>query len=339
MNLGPQRYRETVTRLPIIALDRRQQLANNPQDLAIIQLNEAVPEINQIELNNTLSAGHCDPSTVTITAWNLERGRYWAKAVDLIQSSPALKTSDILLLSEMDYGMARSHNHHTTRDMAKSLQMNYAYAIEFLELSLGSDAEQIQYQGVQNTCGYHGNAILSRYPLTQLQLLRFPGIEKWYQSDQCRLGGRIALLADVQLGQYTVTVVSLHFESGWHSGSEREQQSQWLVETLKPISAQHPIIIGGDFNAVPSSKPISIFRSAGYLVDDINDLATPTLQQIESDRVTLVKHHIDYILTYGLPTSAYSQPAQVVIGEWYGEGHFQMLSDHAAVTLKITLPH
>ena len=86
--------------------------------------------------------------------------------------------------------------------------MNYAYGVEFLELTGGELEERKLYPGA-NEWGYHGNAILSRYPLRDVRMLRFPGIEKWYdgrraptkaEQVQKRLGGRMALFATVNAG-------------------------------------------------------------------------------------------------------------------------------------------
>ena len=54
---------------------------------------------------------------------------------------PALRDPDLIFLGEMDLGMARSANKHTTREMAAALKMNYAYGVEFLEFT-GGEAEE-----------------------------------------------------------------------------------------------------------------------------------------------------------------------------------------------------
>ena len=136
----------------------------------------------------------------------MERGRHWEGGARLIRETEALRDPDILLLGEMDLGMARSGNAHTTRALATALGMNYAYGVEFLELTGGELEERKLYPG-ENEWGYHGNAILSRYPLRNVRMLRFPGIEKWYEGKganesekvQKRLGGRMALFATVRL--------------------------------------------------------------------------------------------------------------------------------------------
>ena len=53
---------------------------------------------------------------IRIGAWNLERGRDWRAAAEVIRE----RTLDIVLLSEMDYGMSRSGQTHTTQQLAKS---------------------------------------------------------------------------------------------------------------------------------------------------------------------------------------------------------------------------
>ncbi len=338
INSSPAHLTQSVSSLPPIPLSTRQWLVDNPERLTAEQLNHRIPELNLIEVENTVVTPPADPTEMlTIVAWNLERGRYWSEAVELIQTAPELKDPDLLLLSEMDYGMARSNNRHTTREVARALDLNYAYVIEFLELTLGSAAERQRCQGQSNTHGFHGNAILSRYPLHAVRALRFPGIQRWYDSDQQRIGGRVVLMADIQVRQRILTVTSVHLESGLNHGDVRDQQSRDLVEELDQLGDEHHIIVGGDFNAAPSSRAMQIFRAADFTVDTTNDCTTPTLQDSVNGQISLVSYHVDYILTRGIPAESVVSPA-IVIGQFGTDQSRDMISDHAAIAIKISLP-
>ena len=203
---SPRTSGKTVASLRRISVDRRAALERNSEGRSVDALQRLIPEIDEIEVWNGAAPARPGKS-LRVVAWNMERGRHWEGGVRLIRESEALRDPDILLMGEMDLGMARSANAHTTRELAKALGMNYAYGVEFLELTGGEIEERKLYPG-EDEWGYHGNAILSRYPLRNVRMLRFPGIEKWYEGKganeaekaQKRLGGAWRF-RDVDLGR------------------------------------------------------------------------------------------------------------------------------------------
>ncbi|WP_156384749.1 hypothetical protein [Devosia sp. Root413D1] len=74
---------------------------------------------------------------LTVAAWNLERCYNVEKSAAVLQREGA----ELVLLSEVDNGMARTGQRHTSRDIAVELGMNYAFGVEFLELELGAEVE------------------------------------------------------------------------------------------------------------------------------------------------------------------------------------------------------
>mmetsp|Transcript_32952 Transcript_32952/g.55854 ORF Transcript_32952/g.55854 Transcript_32952/m.55854 type:complete len:100 (-) Transcript_32952:2189-2488(-) len=88
---------------------------------------EVMPMLNIPEFGNdfvTESASDQTLSRLTIAEWNAERGTNWHVLPNFIPNA------DIIILNEMDWGMARSSNNHTIRSMANSLRMNYAYGVD-----------------------------------------------------------------------------------------------------------------------------------------------------------------------------------------------------------------
>lgn len=330
-------FTQTVPVLRQIDPIRRNWLRDDPEQRSLADLNAAIPEINEIELDNTLSEATAGP-ILRVAAWNLERGRHWREAAQLWQEQPSLQRIDVLCLSEMDYGMARSGNYNTTRELARALGMNYAYGVEFLELSGGTPEEQHLYP-TADALAYHGNAILSRLPLRNVRLLRFSGIEKWYGSGEQRLGGRIGLLAEVAVSDRWITIASLHLESGRDDSNDitRLQQGQLLLQALAPLGSDAPIILGGDFNAVATAPVMQQFRAAGFTLDSSNDLSNSTYQVWVDGRIEFGYNHIDYILTRGLKVVPSSASPAVILAAYPWEPTGKMLSDHAIVTVAIRL--
>lgn len=329
-----QRFTQTVSALPVLDRARRDELARNSEGRSPAELNQLVPEINAIELDNSLSQAAAG-NPLRLVAWNLERGRSWRQAAQLLQTHPALKDADVLLLSEMDHGMARAHNEHTTRELAQVLGMNYAFGVEFLQLSRGTPQEQAAY-AEDNAVGYHGNAILSRLPLQNLRLLRCPGIEKWYGSSEHRLGGRSAIVAEIQVGEQSVTLVSTHLESGPDDQPSRDREGQIILQEVA-MAGDRPVVVGGDFNSVPSAPVIEQFRAAGFQVEAANDLSQSTFQECVDGQIRPGRNHIDYLLVRGLPVARSRFSPAVVMGAYPCEPTGHLISDHAAVVVEVTL--
>lgn len=192
------------------------------------------------------------PRDFRVIAWNMERG------LDIKGSAKLLASydPDVILLSEMDNGMARTGQKHTVKRLAKRLGMYYLYGVEFLELELGSDIEREYANDDFNKKGFHGNAILSKMPIDKAAMLRFDDHGHWFGGQQVgghfgepRIGGRMALMAGLTTedGRH-ITVVSTHLESN-ADVAYRDKQMFDLVSTAEAFSLSGAaIIIGGDLN-------------------------------------------------------------------------------------------
>lgn len=341
----PRRTSRVVSHLRLVNKQRRVALEQNVEHRTPTELNRLIPEIDDLELFN--GAASASPrKTLRLIAWNTERGRFWREGARLIQQTPALRDPDIVLLGEMDLGMARSSNEHTTREMAAALRMNYAYGVEFLEFTGGELQERAQYPG-ENEWGYHGNAILSRYPLRNLRMLRFPGIEKWYDGKsygateaeqlQKRLGGRMAIFATVRLGR-DVTIVSTHLESSSRDSTARKVQMEMILEELRAYAKGGPVILGGDLNGVPTEPMFEGVRAAGFRLDDSNDMAGGTLQLLENGKVAVGDKYIDYLLIRGLRVVRDATSPKVIPAVSPLSASGTLLADHTIVTVKVELP-
>ena len=155
----------------------------------------------------------------------LDRGAH------LIELDVRESGADIVLATEMDLGMARSGQHHTTRDLAEALGMGYAFGVEFVELGTGDPYETGLFKNIPNMHGLHGNAILSRYEIENVALLPLDAGGQWFtdtpkNDGQLRIGGRIAMAA--QIGG--MTVVAAHYES--ESDAQGRADQTWRMLDL-----------------------------------------------------------------------------------------------------------
>lgn len=321
---------------------RYQQLA---EGVTPDMLHDSIPEINEVEVNNSYStkgSENLSEEGIQLVAWNTERGRYPEEYVKLIKEHPFLLSSPpaIIFLGEMDLGMARSYNLHTTKEMAERLEMNYAYGVEFLELTKGDSREKKEYEG-ENEWGYHGNAILSKYPLEDVRLIRFPGIEKWYVHDQQRLGGRMALFAKVKIEGHEIVLISTHLESGKEEVDEsmRVAMMKILLKELDQYAPTLPALLGGDLNTTMESDIFPALAQAGFEVEQANDLTSGTSQDFKGNRVHFSNRHIDYLCVRGFDIIQHAQSPSVIPAVYPpGDLRGKILGDHAIVNVRIQFP-
>jgi endonuclease/exonuclease/phosphatase family metal-dependent hydrolase len=201
--------------------------------------------MNAVEIGGSASADAPLAFPFTVAAWNLERCLFPEESAEHLRTTGA----PLVLLSEMDNGMARTGQRHTTAEIAAVLGMQYAYGVEFIELGLGSDTEREFCKDDVNEKGFHGNALLASVPLRRPFVERLWGERLWFTDggDQPRVGERIAIGGLVETEQGLFVAVSTHLESAT-TASYRERQVKELIDALDAAFPDLPILIGGDLN-------------------------------------------------------------------------------------------
>ena len=209
----------------------------------------SLPAMNAIQTGGTASAATL-PLQISVVAWNVERCLFPDENAGLL----APFTPDVVLLSEVDDGMARTAQKHTTADMAAALNMTYAFGVEFHELDLGGPTERVFCTDDFNARGWHGNAILSAVPFQAVTMIRLDDHGHWFASDeldadpdQPRVGGRMALAAILSWQTGAVCVVSTHLESN-ADADHRAVQFDRLLDAIDDFAPGLPVILGGDLN-------------------------------------------------------------------------------------------
>jgi endonuclease/exonuclease/phosphatase family metal-dependent hydrolase len=173
---------------------------------------------------------------LTVVTWNVERGTAYEAILSVLRHLDA----DILLLQEVDRGCRRTAYRDIARDLAHALEMNWVAAGEFQEIGEARGEE----------LAITGQAILSRFPLENPDVLRFRAQDRWRWSVnpvQPRRGGRIALTAR----SADLVLYNTHIESGGNNGLKRRQVAEILAHQARSTDAATPVLIAGDFNNAP----------------------------------------------------------------------------------------
>jgi endonuclease/exonuclease/phosphatase family metal-dependent hydrolase len=191
-------------------------------------------------------------------AWNLERGIQLDGQIEAFRYHPYLSTCDVLLLTETDVGMARSRNRAVAQELARSLNLHYAFVPCYLNLAKGSGLEY-QAEG-ENDLGLHGNAVLSRYPITRVRPIHLKNGTDKMAGREKRLGRQTALAADIEFTNYSVTVASVHLDA---NSSQRHRRDQ-MHDVIRGLETKLPVIIGGDWNTTTYNSSRAFHAIMGF---------------------------------------------------------------------------
>jgi hypothetical protein len=140
---------------------------------------------------------------IVVLAYNILRGFQVDAQLAAMLEDDLIPVPDVLLLSEVDRGCRRTDFRNIARDYAEALGYYYVYATEFVELPGFRDPDG----PFDPPLCEHGNAIVSRYPLGNVRQIRHAQNRRWYtppdfpNPDEPRLGGRVAVAADVKIGK------------------------------------------------------------------------------------------------------------------------------------------
>ena len=204
------------------------------------------------------------------------------------QQLDVLQPADVLILNEVDYGVTRTDYRDVARDLAKALNMNYAYGVEFLELdplNLGLEKVELEDKEAQAAIqksfdadksrylGMHGTAVLSRYPIRKASLRPLSVCYDWYASEKKeiskleagrRKGANVAFMEriarEIRRGGRTVLFVELAVPESptgaltvvaphLENKCKPGCRAKQAMQILDWIRTDHnPVILGGDLN-------------------------------------------------------------------------------------------
>ena len=171
------------------------------------------------------------PDSLRVLAYNVKHGRGNDGRVNLNRTAAVIRrlNPDVVALQEIDDRVDRSGNVNEPEALAQLTGLKYHAFGSFFD-----------YQG-----GQYGMAVLSRYPLTNVQNLRLPGGTE----------PRSSLIVTVDQGSRQFRLANVHF---YRTEAERLAQAQTLLKEIDEDPTL-PTIIAGDFNSTPDSPVLKLF--------------------------------------------------------------------------------
>lgn len=195
-----------------------------------------------------------------------------------------LKTADVIVLNEVDWGLKRTGYRAVVKELAEVLNMNWAYGVEFIEvdsISLGTEKlQQVKDKEVRQKLlaeiqvdkeklkALHGTVVLSRYPILDARLTPFRTIGyDWYAGEKKaldvlekgkRVGTEVAFLEkitrQIRRGGRTSLIVTLDVPD--------------LKEQKLTVAATH---------LESNAKPESRLKQFLELVSSLRDIHNPVI--------------------------------------------------------------
>jgi endonuclease/exonuclease/phosphatase family metal-dependent hydrolase len=213
-----------------------------------------------------------------------------AEALDAVNKQlEILKPTDLFILNEVDNGVTRTDYRDVARQLAQALKVNYAYAVEFLEidpLNLGLEKVNMEDKAAQEDIqksfepdksrylGLHGTAVLSRYPILKATVRPLPVCYDWFLGEkkeisklesgkraganlafmeritrEVRRGGRTTLIVELAVPESPTGAVTV-VAPHLETKCKPECRRKQMTEILGWIrSEKNPVILAGDLNS------------------------------------------------------------------------------------------
>lgn len=182
-------------------------------------------------------------SKLRVTAWNVERGTAYEGILKTLKYHPDISKSDIFLLTETDYGMARSGNRYVAKELAQDLNCHGAFVPAYINLEKGNGAEA-NVSG-ENTAGLQGHTILSRYPIIETRSVQLPNTKDHLAGKERQIGQETVLVANIETPIGSLLCAPIHL-AAHSSRRHRVWQMQHVLNYLETRPGSS--IIGGDWN-------------------------------------------------------------------------------------------
>jgi endonuclease/exonuclease/phosphatase family metal-dependent hydrolase len=196
---------------------------------------------------------------------------------------------DVLALQEADKETKRAGRHHVARELAETLQVNWAHAPAGIPRGVKPQTRQwwLDFEEPIDLYdpGDTGVALLSRFPLSDVARIDLP----WHE---CAWRPRLAMAATVSVRASKLRIVNAHVDPHAAVGGQLKQL-EVLVEQAQNETA--PTLILGDFNTLSKQK---VEETRTFL--ETHGYSTPFPSGTHTWRGMGIRLHADWIFYRGL---------------------------------------
>lgn len=221
--------------------------------------------------------------------------RHLKMAADAFWNNARMPAADIIALQEADKETQRAGGHDIARELAASLEMNYARAAMIALPGAKPKPKQwyldFEERIAPDEAGDTGVAILSRLPFARVARIDLPFYE-------CAWRPRLALGATIEHDGRRIHLFNAHIDPHATLVQQRAQHEKILGQAGGMSESDEAIILLGDFNTLTARSRVETRRfleSRGYQTVIPN--GTPTW------RAGLFRNHTDWIFTRGVRVS------------------------------------
>lgn len=165
---------------------------------------------------------------IRVLSYNIHHGVGIDNKLDLERIAKVIKSvqPDVVSLQEVDQQVSRSNNIDQAKELARLTNMQYVFGSS---IKLGN--------------GKYGNAVLTKLPIEGSKTISLPGKEK-------RSALYVTLKTSAESGAGLFKFIATHLALE----NEAQVESIELIDRLLDSNAGIPVILTGDFNAVPQSS-------------------------------------------------------------------------------------
>lgn len=219
--------------------------------------------------------------------------------------------ADVVILNEVDFDCSWSNGVNQAKFLAE--EAGYRYRVE---------QRNLDFRVLFWTWKF-GNAVLSKHPLSNAQVVDIPG---YSITEELLAGQKRALRVDIEFGGNDICVIAAHLCH--RSAAVRTQSMEVMLEVARTLEGN--TFIAGDLNSSPPGFRNTASKEANAisLLDDLNifqrrPVERPTSPEQFTFRFGEIQTVIDWIL---IPVKARFADYQVIDTE---------LSDHRPVFAEI----
>jgi endonuclease/exonuclease/phosphatase family metal-dependent hydrolase len=252
--------------------------------IALVPIVVGVPLLALL-LTPTMPQAQDPKDKFTVMTYNIHQGFNAGQvpSLDMLVEVISRESPDVLVLQEVVRGWMIDEQHDALSVLAERVGMPYVFGPNIGDL--------------------YGNAILSRFPMSDVKRVHFAVQPSAKHQPRGAVGVRIG----------DVLVVTTHLDEFADSSSIRQEQVRTI---LREWDGERVAIVAGDMNADPGDLEMGLFSKAGY--EDLAEPAGPTTTTDDPPK------RIDYI--WGIGVSGSNPHTVMALGA----------SDHRAVVVSVT---